>query len=141
VLCRRPSTCRRELSNAPLLCARRGLSSHDPSQEDWRYSAPYEDTVAFLRDQFATGRRYDAHGATWWKGLPPCYYEHQSPPWGLATFDAFGKPDGTVWRWSDGANSLNVEVWVPVAGTRPSVVSIYEGVIPPGRADPTCYRA
>ena len=36
-----------------------------------RYTAPYADTVTFLQTQFATGRRYDAYGATWWQNLPP----------------------------------------------------------------------
>jgi hypothetical protein len=43
----------------------------DPHKEYWHYSAPYDDVVAFLRKRFATGRRYDTHGATWWNGLPP----------------------------------------------------------------------
>jgi hypothetical protein len=38
-------------------------------------TAPYDDTVTFLQTQFATGRRYDAYGATWWQNLPPCYNE------------------------------------------------------------------
>jgi hypothetical protein len=38
-----------------------------PRQEYWRYSATYDDTAEYLRDRFATGRRYDAHGATWWR--------------------------------------------------------------------------
>src|ERR1700694_2781393 len=54
--------------------------------EYWYYTAPYPDTVTFLQNQFATGRRYDTYGATWWNGLPPCYDNasprHHSPPLG-----------------------------------------------------------
>jgi hypothetical protein len=85
--------------------------------ETWHYSAPYDDTVAFLRDQFATGRRYDAHGATWWKGLPPCYYEHQSPLWGWSGVDDAGKPM-TRWDWADGVNWLEVVISAP-GGDKP----------------------
>jgi hypothetical protein len=60
-----------------------GITSTDPHTEHWNYSAAYDDVVAFLRKRFATGRRYDTHGATWWDGLPPCYDKgHQSPPLG-----------------------------------------------------------
>ena len=49
----------------------------------------YNDTLAFLRDRFATEWRYDTHRATWWKGLPPCYNTaHQSPPWGWTDDDS-----------------------------------------------------
>jgi hypothetical protein len=67
------------------MCSRDNTSyRRDNHWEFWRYSAPYDDTIAFLRDRFATGRQYDAHGATWWSGLPPCYNAiHQSPPWGV----------------------------------------------------------
>ena len=52
-------------------------------EERWTDSAPYDDTVAFFRRQFATGRKYDPHGATWWRDLPPCYNDkNESPPGG-----------------------------------------------------------
>jgi hypothetical protein len=74
-----------------------------PDEEMWRYSAPYDDVVSFLQTRFASGRRYDTHGATWWNGLPPCYdTNHQSPPWGWTI------SDGTEWVWSDGARRLGV---------------------------------
>ncbi|MGA9358024.1 MAG: hypothetical protein WBW75_08425 [Mycobacterium sp.] len=79
--------------------------------EFWRYSASFDDAVAFLRDRFAAGRQYDAHGATWWKGLPPCYNTaHQSPPWGSTTYDY--RHD---WLWSDGVRNLVVVVYKPGA--------------------------
>jgi hypothetical protein len=82
-----------------------------PDGEMWSYSAPYDDVVAFLQRQFATGRRYDDYGATWWNGLPPCYNDtkynpadpaHESPPRGWVD------DNGTEWRWSDGAATLDV---------------------------------
>jgi hypothetical protein len=80
----------------------------DPSYEWWRYSAPYDDIVAFLRDRFGTGPQYDIHGATWWHGLPPCYdANHQSPPWGWTT------DTGTQWIWSDNEKALVVVVQPP----------------------------
>lgn len=84
---------------------------NNPHEEYWRYSASYDDVVAFLRKRFATGRRYDTHGATWWNGLPPCYdTKHQSPPWG-STYD-----DSMVeWVWSDDAMMLLVDVQKPNA--------------------------
>lgn len=80
----------------------------DPSYEWWRYTAPYDDVVAFLQDRFGTGRQYDAHGATWWHDLPPCYdINHQSPPGGWTT------DYGTRWIWSDNAKALVVAVDKP----------------------------
>jgi hypothetical protein len=68
------------------------LPGNASDEEDWRYTASYDDTVAFLRKQFATGPKYDTHGATRWRDLPPCYnskYDwntaspaHESPPQG-----------------------------------------------------------
>jgi hypothetical protein len=113
------------------MCSRDNTSyRRDNHWEFWRYSAPYDDTIAFLRDRVATGRQYDAHGATWWSGLPPCYNAiHQSPPWGWTDVD-----DGTHWLWTDGARWLLVVVYKPpvkLAGTGeivPSgVVSIAQG--------------
>jgi hypothetical protein len=94
-----------------------------PGREDWRFTAPYDDTVTFLQRQFATGRRYDSYGATWWKGLPPCYNDskynptdpaHESPPRGWIDWPAGGivrgvPPRSTIWRWSDGAIELQVQ--------------------------------
>ncbi len=114
----------------------------DPHSESWRYSAPYDDVVAFMRTRFATGRRYDTHGATWWKGLPPCYEpNHQSPPWGWTHDDGV-----TEWEWSDGATTLDVGVLK--AGAKLNGGSL----LPFGRIDmvslivdpkvgATCYRA
>jgi hypothetical protein len=111
--------------------------TNDPQQEYWRYSAPYDDTVAFLRDRFASGPRYDAHGATWWKGLPPCYNTaHQSPPWGWTDDDRVNH-----WKWSDGAMVLEVVVYKPgrAPGSAPfGVVDISEGFV---SEHTKCYRA
>jgi hypothetical protein len=115
----------------------------NPHGEYWRYSAPYDDTVAFLRDQFAAGLRYDAHGATWWKGLPPCYDDkHQSPPWGWTShFDN----RATWWLWSDGAIYLQVLVYQPGANVNKApfgVMYIVEGSHFEGPPrGPDCYRA
>lgn len=80
--------------------------SSDTHDEWWCYSAPYGDVVAFLQKQFATGRQYDSHGATYWRGLPPCYNaNHQSPPWGEGDGDTW-----TRWMWSDGTVMLIVSV-------------------------------
>jgi hypothetical protein len=86
-------------------------------EEDWRYSVSYDDTVAFLRKQFATGRKYDTHGATWWRNLPPCYnnrYDwntaspaHESPPQGWVL------DDSTRWVWGDDTMTLDIQVWKP----------------------------
>ncbi|MGO9511015.1 MAG: hypothetical protein ACLPXZ_28195 [Mycobacterium sp.] len=85
-----------------------GPAITDPGYEWWRYVAPYDDIVAFMRDRFGTGRQYDAHGATWWHGLPPCYdANHDSPPSGWAT------DGGTRWIWSDNAKALVVAVDKP----------------------------
>ena len=93
-----------DLPEGTVQCTTNGCPP-DPHKEYWRYSAPYDDVVAFLRTRFATGRRYDTHGATWWNGLPPCYDKaHQSPPWGR-TLDG-----ATEWAWSDGAKMLAVDV-------------------------------
>jgi hypothetical protein len=117
------------------------VSNQGPHAEFWRYSAPYDDTVTFLRNQFATGRRYDTHGATWWKGLPPCYNtDHQSPPWGWIQYDGF-----TQWLWSDGAMWLYVEVDKPGAKIGNTTVPFGRIHTNSGTVDPengmTCLRA
>ena len=53
-----------DLPEGTVQCTTNGCVG-DPHTEHWFYSAPYDDVVAFLRKQFATGRRYDTHGATW----------------------------------------------------------------------------
>jgi hypothetical protein len=118
-----------------------GLPIKDPHEEYWRYSAPYDDTVAFLQKRFATGRRYDTHGATWWKGLPPCYDKgHQSPPWGH-TLDG-----GTEWVWSDGAVMLAVTVMKPGLKTTGGdivpfgTITVDSWIVEP-EVGTTCYRA
>jgi hypothetical protein len=97
----------------------------DSDSESWHYTAPYRDTVTFLQNQFATGRRYDTYGATWWNGLPPCYDNasprHHSPPLGSdsgpGTF-LDGQPgDGRNWVWSDGVVTLQVSVLKPSSST------------------------
>ncbi|HUO39303.1 MAG TPA: hypothetical protein VMU34_16355, partial [Mycobacterium sp.] len=71
------------------------FAGNSSDEERWNYSTPYDDTVAFFRKQFATGRKYDTQGATWWHGLPPCYNaQHQSPPGGWAL------DDSTQWVWA-----------------------------------------
>jgi hypothetical protein len=92
----------------------------DSDGEYWGYSATYEDVVAFLRERFAMGRRYDSYGATYWLGLPPCYQNHQSPPRGLdgigwVTTPPVAPGDARTWIWSDGSMMLYVSVhqqWV-----------------------------
>jgi hypothetical protein len=114
-----------------------------PKQEYWRYSAPYDDTVAFLRDRFATGRRYDAHGATWWKGLPPCYNPaHESPPWGSTyTNPKRGGARQTRWMWADDASGLLVLVFEPY-GSTPGVIFISADINLKGVAQSSeCLRA
>jgi hypothetical protein len=105
------------------------------NQEVWRYSAPYDDTVAFLRKQFATGRVYDAQGATWWRDLPPCYDDtgrHQSPPQGWI------EPDSTQWLWADDSISLSVKVFRATSGTSANEIVIdYTGLDAP----PVCNRS
>jgi hypothetical protein len=111
------------------------LPHRDTHSEYWRYSASYDDTVAFLRDQFATGRRYDARGATWWKGLPPCYdTKHQSPPWGWTV------GPWTEWTWSDGATWLEVMVYPPGSIAPFGVIGMDQDYDPAIMATSTCFR-
>jgi hypothetical protein len=84
------------------------LDNPSATWEEWQYTVPFESVVTFLSNQFATGPRYDAYGATSWMGLPPCYYEHTSPPLG-------GYPGGDnslywFWAWGKGSRNLTVQV-------------------------------
>ena len=84
-----------------------------PGREEWRFAFPVEDMVGFLAAQFATGPKYDAEGATSWKGLPPCYINHAAPPQGGA--------NGTTWewRWGEGSQGLSVRVGLTIEGNEP----------------------
>jgi len=85
--------------------------------EDWRYGASYDDTVAFLRNQFATGRNYDARGATWWHDLPPCYrsrYDYKSmTPYSESPPKGWDTGDSTTWQWEDSSMQLSVQTYRP----------------------------
>jgi hypothetical protein len=97
------------------------FTGNSSDEERWRNSAPYDDTVAFLRKQFATGRKYDSHGATWWRDLPPCYNDtsrHESPPGGWVM------EDSTLWLWTDASISLSVEVFRPSSTITPNEIVI-----------------
>ena len=89
-------------------------------EERWDYSASYDDTVAFLRTRFATGRKYDAHGATWWRDLPPCYNDthHESPPAGWVM------DDSTLWVWADANTLLSVQIFRPSSAITPNEIVI-----------------
>jgi hypothetical protein len=117
----------------------------------WHYSAPYDDVLAFLQRQFATGRRYDDYGATWWNGLPPCYNDakydpagpaHESPPRGWVDPRDWvgdkGPVKGTEWRWSDGATTLDVELIEPRVNDNEGTIFIV--FLKPEFANP-CNRA
>lgn len=96
------------------------LAGNSSLEERWNYSAPFDDTVEFLRKQFATGRKYDTHGATWWRGLPPCYNDtrHESPPGGWVS------ENSTLWVWADANTSLSVEVFRPSSTVTPNEIVI-----------------
>jgi hypothetical protein len=111
--------------------------------ELWQYTAPYPDTVKYLQTQFATGRRFDSSGATWWNDLPPCYDDyHKSPPSGsewLLRASPGEYPAGPgevhVWLWSDGTRTLYI--WVFHSDTYGNRwVSIQRWLGPPA-ANPT----
>jgi hypothetical protein len=68
-------------------CTSSGCRTPPEHEEVWRYNAPYDDVVVFLRNQLGTGP-YDR--------LPPC-------PLGAAN-------DGPEWKWSDDARWLAVAV-------------------------------
>ncbi len=97
------------------------------NEEDWRYNAPYDDVVAFLRSQFATGPKYADGKATWWRNLPPCYNDHydytnnrqddKAPPEGWVS-DSHG--GSTRWMWADGVMSLDVQVFRPGGSIAPN---------------------
>lgn len=77
-------------------------------EESWKYRGTYDDTVAFLTERFAAGTKYDAAGATSWRGLPPCYSRnHESPPGGWVTGDS------TRWVWADADKAVSVRVFRP----------------------------
>jgi hypothetical protein len=116
--------------------------------EYWHYTAPYPDTVTFLRDQFATGRRYDTYGATWWNGLPPCYDNaHESAPLGADGGERFGGQPGDLheWMWSDGALTLYVSVSRPGADfggkKEDALIIIVRWLGPATETGLTCNRA
>jgi hypothetical protein len=95
------------------------FAGNSSNEERWRYTTPYDDTIAFLRMQFATGRKYDANGATSWRDLPPCYNDkHERPPGGWVMDDA------TFWLWTDGSNSLSVQVYRPTSKSTPNEIVI-----------------
>lgn len=104
------------------------FAGNSSDEERWRSTAPYDDTVAFLRKQFATGRKHDAQGATWWRDLPPCYNDkydattatprHESPPGGWVM------EDSTLWLWTDGSIALSVEVFSPSGTDTPNEIVI-----------------
>jgi hypothetical protein len=120
-------------------------------EEYWHYTAPYAATVAFLQNQFATGRRFDTYGATWWNGLPPCYDnaspKHQSPPLGSDAGDRFGEQPGDLheWVWSDGALTLYVSMSRPgtdFGGKKEDALIIIETWLGPAAENRvTCNRA
>jgi hypothetical protein len=88
-------------------------------EERWGYSAPFNDTVVYLRKQFATGRRYDADGATWWRDLPPCYNtRHESPPGG------WDLEESVQWMWADANTTLSVEVLSPSSTITPNQIVV-----------------
>jgi hypothetical protein len=89
-------------------------------EERWNYGTSYAATAAFLSKQFASGRKYDARGATWWRALPPCYNgtHHESPPEGWVT------DDSTRWVWADANTSLSVQIFRPSSTVTPSEIVI-----------------
>jgi hypothetical protein len=110
-----------DLPAGTVLVDRRDRGPHLGHVEGWRYSAPYDDTVAFLRKQFATGPKFDSQGATSWRNLPPCYGpRHQSPPGGWVL------DDRTEWVWADFTSmALAVEVYTPSSTTAPNEIEMY----------------
>jgi hypothetical protein len=96
------------------------FAGNSSREERWNYSSPYGDTVAFLRKQFATGRKYDTHGATWWRDLPPCYNDtrHESRPEGWVL------ENSTLWVWANVNTQLSVEVFGPSSTTTPNEIVI-----------------
>jgi hypothetical protein len=126
-----------------------------PAQSDgeyWYYTALYPDTVTFQQNRFATGRRYDTYGATWWNGLPPCYDnaspKHHSPPLGSDSGPGTvlgGQPgDGRYWVWSDSAVTLEVQVLKPSSSTfnaTEGLILIVRWLGPAAKDGATCNRA
>jgi hypothetical protein len=60
-----------EIPAGTVLLDRRDRGGRLGHEEEWRYSAPYDGLVAFLRRQFAAGPKVDSKGATSWRSLPP----------------------------------------------------------------------
>ncbi|MGO9286779.1 hypothetical protein [Mycobacterium sp.] len=79
-----------KLPEGTVPCTSSGCRTPPEHEEVWRYNAPYEDVVEFLRNQFGTGPYDD---------LPPC------PP--------AGPNDGPEWKWSNDARWLAVAVSKP----------------------------
>jgi hypothetical protein len=110
--------------------------------EHWHYSVHYDDAVAFLRNQFATGRKYDTRGATWWHNLPPCYrtqYDRNTAtPYSESPPQGWDIGDSTMWLWEDSSMSLSVEVFGP---SSPNAIAntIFVYYMPPSPLD-TCNR-
>lgn len=105
------------------------LPNNATDSETWRYNVSYDDLVAFLRKQFATGQKYDSRGAPWWRNLPPCYrsrYDYnankpyeESPPKGWDTGDS------TTWQWEDSSMQLQVQAFDPSGTIAPNEILIY----------------
>jgi hypothetical protein len=124
------------------------VRSPDSDGEYWHYTATYPDTLTFLQNRFATGRRYDTYGATWWNGLPPCYDNaHQSPPLGSDGGDRFGGQPGDLheWMWSDGGLTLYISVSRPGADfggkKEDALIIIVRWLGPADKNGLTCNRA
>jgi hypothetical protein len=96
------------------------LAGNSSLEERWSYSSSYDDTVAFLRKQFAIGQKYDTHGATLWRDLPPCYNDtgDESPPEGWVL------ENSTLWVWANANTALSVEVFGPSGVITPDEIVI-----------------
>jgi hypothetical protein len=111
-------------------------ASSTSADEEWDYSVPYPDTVKFLQNQFAAGRR-DTRGGTWWHGLAPCYNPKGNPPGGWDN-----TKDGLVhgWGWSDSAVMLWITVISPDERREPDLrLRPSDGVIIISRFRGNCY--
>jgi hypothetical protein len=99
--------------------------------EEWTYNVPIESLVSFLQNQFADGRKYDARGATSWKGMPPCYVGGTAPPIGSQWADK-----GWRWSWADQSEHLDIFVF----GTT-SAILIVRDYVPEGWTGSNCLRS